>query len=161
VTRRAVCPGSFDPLTNGHLDVVRRAAAIFDEVVVAVLVNDAKQGMFSVEERVEMLRETFGEVSVANVVVDSFEGLLVDYCSARHIDVIVKGIRTGSDVGVELQMAQMNRTLTGVETVLLPTSPNWSYVASSLVKEVARLGGDVSAQVPASVLRRLNRKLTG
>jgi pantetheine-phosphate adenylyltransferase len=159
--RRAVCPGSFDPVTHGHLDVVGRAASIFDEVVVAVLVNDSKQGMFTVDERVEMLHEALAEAGVANVKVDSFGGLLVDYCAANDVDVIVKGIRTGADVHAELQMAQMNKSLTGVETVLLPTSPEWSYVASSLVKEVARLGGDVSAQVPSSVLRRLSGKLTG
>ena len=159
--RRAVCPGSFDPVTNGHLDVVRRAAAIYDEVIVAVLVNEAKREMFSVDERLEMMRDSLAEVSVANAKVDSFEGLLVDFCAANDVDVIVKGIRTAADVHAELQMAQMNRSLTGVETVFLATSPQWSYVASSLVKEVARLGGDVSAHVPTSVLGRLNRKLSG
>ena len=159
--RRAVCPGSFDPVTYGHLDVIRRAAAVFDEVVVAVLVNDAKRGMFAVGERVEMLHEALAEDGVSNVKVDSFEGLLVDYCAANDVDVIVKGVRTGGDLPGELQMAQMNRGLSGVETLFLPTSPRWSYVASSLVKEVARLGGDVSGEVPTSVLRRLNRKLTG
>src|SRR4051794_15730708 len=102
--RRAVCPGSFDPVTHGHLDVVGRAASIFDEVVVAVLVNDSKQGMFTVDERVEMLHEALAEAGVANVKVDSFGGLLVDYCAANDVDVIVKGIRTGADVHAELQM---------------------------------------------------------
>jgi pantetheine-phosphate adenylyltransferase len=159
--RRAVCPGSFDPVTNGHLDILRRAAAIFDEVIVAVLVNEAKRGMFAVDERMEMLREALAEAGASNAKVDSFEGLLVDFCSANDVDVIVKGIRTAADVHAELQMAQMNRSLTCVETVFLVTSPQWSYVASSLVKEVARLGGDVSAHVPTSVLARLNRRLSG
>jgi pantetheine-phosphate adenylyltransferase len=159
--RRAVCPGSFDPVTNGHLDIVRRAASLFDEVIVAVLVNEAKHGMFTVDERLEMLREALTDAGVSNVKVDSFEGLLVDFCSAHDVDVIVKGIRAVGDVDVELQMAQMNRSLSGVETVFVPTSPEWSYVASSLVKEVARLGGDVSSHVPAPVLGRLMRRLSG
>ena len=159
--RRAVCPGSFDPVTNGHLDVIRRAAGLFDEVIVAVLVNEAKRGLFSVDERLEMLREALAESADSNVKVDAFEGLLVDFCSANDVDVIVKGIRASGDIDLELQMAQMNRSLTGVETVLLPTSPEWSYVASSLVKEVARLGGDVSAHVPSSVLGRLRSRLSG
>lgn len=159
--RRAVCPGSFDPVTNGHVDILGRAAAMFDEIIVAVLVNEAKRGMFAVDERLEMLQEALAAAGVTNVKLDSFEGLLVDFCSVNQVDVIVKGIRTAADVQVELQMAQMNRSLAGIETVLLPTSPQWSYVATSLVKEVARLGGDVSAQVPASVLARLNRKLSG
>jgi pantetheine-phosphate adenylyltransferase len=159
--RRAVCPGSFDPVTNGHLDVIRRAAGMFDEVIVAVLVNEAKRGLFSVDERLEMLREALAESADSNVKVDAFEGLLVDFCSANDVDVIVKGIRAAGDMDFELQMAQMNRSLTGVETVFLPTSPQWSYVASSLVKEVARLGGDVSAHVPSSVLGRLSSRLSG
>jgi pantetheine-phosphate adenylyltransferase len=159
--RRAVCPGSFDPVTNGHLDIVQRAAGLFDEVIVAVLVNEAKRGMFTVDERLEMLREALAEAGVSNAKVESFEGLLVDFCSANQVDVIVKGIRAAADLGLELQMAQMNRSLTGVETLFVPTSPQLSYVASSLVKEVARLGGDVSAHVPSSVLDRLRRRLSG
>jgi pantetheine-phosphate adenylyltransferase len=159
--RRAVCPGSFDPVTNGHLDVVRRAASLFDEVIVAVLVNEAKRGMFTVDERLEMLREALAGAGVSNVKVDSFEGLLVDFCAANDVDVIVKGIRAVGDLDNELQMAQMNRSLSGVETVFVPTSPQWSYVASSLVKEVARLGGDVSGHVPPSVVDRLRRRLSG
>jgi pantetheine-phosphate adenylyltransferase len=159
--RRAVCPGSFDPVTNGHLDIVQRAASLFDEVIVAVLVNPAKHGMFPVDERLEMLREALTDAGVSNVKVDSFEGLLVDFCLANDVDVIVKGIRAVGDVDNEVQMAQMNRSLTGVETVFVPTSPQWSFVASSLVKEVARLGGDVSSHVPPSVLGRLMRRLSG
>jgi pantetheine-phosphate adenylyltransferase len=159
--RRAVCPGSFDPVTNGHLDVIRRAAGLFDEVIVAVLVNEAKRGLFPVEERLEMLREALAASGDSNVKVDSFEGLLVDFCSANDVDVIVKGIRAAGDIDTELQMAQMNRSLSGVETVFLPTDPQWSYVSSSLVKEVARLGGDVSTHVPSSVLGRLSSRLSG
>jgi pantetheine-phosphate adenylyltransferase len=159
--RRAVCPGSFDPVTNGHHDIVRRAAALFDEVIVAVLVNEAKRGMFTVDERLEMLREALSDAGVSNVKVDSFEGLLVEFCSANDVDVIVKGIRAAGDVDFEVQMAQMNRSLSGIETVLVPTSPEWSYVASSLVKEVARHGGDVSSHVPPAVLGRLGRRLSG
>jgi pantetheine-phosphate adenylyltransferase len=159
--RRAVCPGSFDPVTNGHLDIVRRAAALFDEVIVAVLVNDAKRGLFTVDERLEMLREALTAAGVSNVKVDSFEGLLVEFCSANDVDVIVKGIRAAGDVDFEVQMAQMNRSLSGIETVLVPTSPEWSYVASSLVKEVASHGGDVSGHVPPAVLGRLRRRLSG
>jgi pantetheine-phosphate adenylyltransferase len=159
--RRAVCPGSFDPVTNGHVDIVRRAASLFDEVIVAVLVNEAKRGMFAIDERIEMLREALAETGVSNVKVDSFDGLLVDYCAANDVEVIVKGVRVSADLDTETQMAQMNRSLTGVETMFLPTSPQWSFVASSLVKEVARLGGDVSAHVPTSVLGKLNRRLSG
>jgi pantetheine-phosphate adenylyltransferase len=159
--RRAACPGSFDPVTNGHLDVVQRAAGLFDEVVVAVLVNESKRGLFTVDERLDMLRESTAELGLANVRVDAFEGLLVDFCAANDVNVIVKGLRAAGDFDFELQMAQMNRGLSGVETVFLPTSPEWSYVASSLVKEVARLGGDVTKHVPPAVLDRLRRRLSG
>ncbi|MGI8993255.1 MAG: pantetheine-phosphate adenylyltransferase [Nocardioidaceae bacterium] len=155
--RRAVCPGSFDPLTVGHLDVVTRAAGLFDEVVVAVLVNDSKSSLFSVEERVGMLRR--GVADLGNVAVDSFEGLLVDFCRDRDVTAIVKGVRSGVDLGYEVQMAHMNERLAGVQTVLLPTAPDLSFVASSLVKEVARFGGDVSSLVPSYVLEPLRRRL--
>ena len=152
----AACPGSFDPVTNGHLDVIIRAARLFDEVRVAVLVNPSKQGMFSLDDRVEMLREATSDVG--NVTVESFDGLLVDYCRARAVDVIVKGVRAPSDVESELAMAQMNHRLSGVETVLIPTSPQWSFVASSLVKQVATGGGEVSSLVPDSVAARIARR---
>ena len=152
----AACPGSFDPVTNGHLDVIIRAARLFDEVRVAVLVNPSKQGMFSLDDRVEMLREATSDVG--NVTVESFDGLLVDYCRARAVDVIVKGVRAPSDVESELAMAQMNHRLSGVETVLIPTSPQWSFVASSLVKQVATGGGDVSGLVPNGVAARIARR---
>ena len=150
----AVCPGSFDPVTNGHLDIVDRASRLFDEVTVAVLVNPAKRGLFDVEERLAMLTEVTAEF--ANVSVTAFEGLLVDFCRERGIVAVVKGLRAVSDFDYELQMAQMNAALVpGVETVFLPTSPQHAFVASSLVKEVAALGGDVSGLVPAPVHDRL------
>ena len=157
--RRAVCPGSFDPVTNGHLDIIERAAAIYDEVVVAVLVNQTKHGLFSIPERQEMLREV--TKPYGNVVVDSFQGLLVDWCETHQIPVIVKGLRAVSDFDYELQMAQMNHRLKGVETLFMTTNPLYSYLSSSLVKEVAKYGGDVSGLVPEAVVRRLSERLTG
>ena len=155
--RRAVCPGSFDPVTNGHLDIIRRAAGLFDEVTVGVLVNPNKQSLFSVDERITMLRDVVAGLD--NVKVEAFEGLLVDFCRDHDIDAIVKGLRAVSDFDTELQMAQMNASLSGVETVFVPTSPEWSFLASSLVKEVARFGGDVSGLVPSEVLTRLTERL--
>lgn len=155
--RRAVCPGSFDPITNGHLDIVERAGAIYDEVIVAVLVNQAKSGLFSVSERMDLIREVLGNDT--NIVVDSFSGLLVDYCAAKEIPVIVKGLRAVSDLDYELQMAQMNHRLAGVETLFMTTNPLYSFLSSSLVKEVAMYGGDVSALVPPAVVRQLTARL--
>ncbi len=155
---KAVCPGSFDPVTNGHLDIVTRAARVFDEVVVAVLVNDAKRGLFSVDERVGMLAEAVSDFD--NVEVATFEGLLVDFCRDRHAVAVVKGLRSGGDFDYEVQMAQMNERLSGVQTVFIPASPALSFVASSLVKEVARFGGDVSGLVPSYVLEPLRRRLS-
>lgn len=155
--RRAVCPGSFDPPTNGHLDIVTRAAGLFDQVTVGVLVNDSKQGLFTVEERIGMLEEVVGDLP--NVDVASFRGLLVNFCRDRGIAAIVKGLRAVSDFDYELQMAQMNASLADVETVFMPTRPEWSFLASSLVKEVARFGGDVATFVPPSVHTRLRERL--
>jgi pantetheine-phosphate adenylyltransferase len=155
--RRAVCPGSFDPVTNGHLDIVQRAASLFDSVVVVVAVNRSKQTLFTVEERIEMLRETTRQYP--NVTVDSFEGLLVDFCTAHGVSAIVKGLRAVSDFDYELQMAQMNSSLADVETVFVPTSPEYSFLASSLVREVAGHGGDVSGLVPPHVLELLTKRL--
>ena len=155
--RRAVCPGSFDPDTNGHIDIVRRASSLFDEVVVAVGVNASKNRLFTPEERMEMLRDSVAEFS--NVTVDGFAGLLTSFCAERGIHAIVKGLRAVSDFDYELQMAQMNASLTDVETVFVPTSPEYSFLASSLVKEVATFGGDVSALVPAHVNARLRARL--
>ena len=155
--RRCVCPGSFDPVTNGHLDVIERASRLYDEVTVAVLVNAAKQGLFPVEERIEMLREA--TEGLGNVTIDSFQGLLVDYCRSHGIPVVVKGLRAVSDFDYELQMSQMNNRLTGVETLFVATNPEYSFLSSSLVKEVAKWGGDVSGLVPEPVLRRLGPRL--
>ena len=155
--KTAVCPGSFDPVTMGHLDVFARAAQIADEVIVAVLVNTNKSGLFSVEERIEMLREVVSEYP--NIRVDSFHGLLVEYCKANDITAIVKGLRAVSDFDYELQMAQMNYRLAGVETLFISTNPLYSYLSSSLVKEIAVHGGDVTGLVPASVHQRLSVKL--
>jgi pantetheine-phosphate adenylyltransferase len=151
--RRAVCPGSFDPPTNGHLDVIGRTAALFDEVVVAVLVNKSKKGMFTVDERMTMLREI--TEPYPNVRVDSFHGLLVDYCRTHEIRAIVKGLRVVTDFDYELQMAQMNQRLSGIDTLFMSTSPEYGFVSSSLVKEVATFGGDVGHLLPESVYRQL------
>ena len=153
--RRAVCPGSFDPVTNGHVDVIARAAALYDELVVAVLVNPGKAGLFTVEERMELLRDAVAELP--NVTIDSFQGLLVDYCAAHDIPVIVKGLRAVGDFEYELQMAQMNRELAGIETLFVPTAPQVGHLSSSLVKQIATFGGDVSSLVPKAVLERLLR----
>jgi pantetheine-phosphate adenylyltransferase len=158
MTLTALCPGMFDPVTNGHLDIVRRAAVLFDRVVVAVVENPSKEPLFPTDERVSMLEE--GVSDLPNVEVDSFSGLLVEYARRKGIGIIVKGLRAVTDFDYELQMAQMNRQLTEMETCFIPTSPNWSYLSSSLVKEVARLGGDVSGLVPDHVLGRLKEQLS-
>jgi pantetheine-phosphate adenylyltransferase len=155
--RRAVCPGSFDPVTNGHIDIVARASTLFDEVVVAVGVNKSKNRLFTPEERIEMLRESCRGFD--NVTVDAFEGLLTTFCQQRGIRAIVKGLRAVSDFDYELQMAQMNSSLAEVETVFVPTSPEYSFLASSLVKEVAAFGGDVSGLVPPHVHALLEARL--
>jgi pantetheine-phosphate adenylyltransferase len=154
--RRALCPGSFDPVTNGHIDIIGRVAQLYDEVVVAVFVNQSKSSMFSVEERLKMLTEVTADYP--NVTIDTFEGLVVDYCRVHDIPVIVKGLRAVSDFDYELQMAQMNRGLAGVDTLFLPTNPEYSFLASSLVKEIAKWGGDVSSLVPPTVLTRLQER---
>ncbi len=156
--RRAACPGSFDPVTNGHIDIVARASALFDEVVVAVGVNKSKNRLFTPEERIAMLKEACSPFD--NVRVDAFSGLLTTFCQDNGIHAIVKGLRAVSDFDYELQMAQMNASLTEVETVFIPTSPEYSFLASSLVKEVAAFGGDVSGLVPDFVLTRLTDRLT-
>ena len=153
----AICPGSFDPITFGHLDIIGRASALYDEVVIAVLVNHTKASLFTVEERIEMIREVTREFP--NVRVDSWSGLLVEYCKAHNIPAIVKGLRAVSDFDYELQMAQMNHQLAGIETVFMSTSPQYSFLSSSLVKEIAKYGGDVSAHVPATVLTQLRARL--
>ncbi len=155
--RRVVCPGSFDPVTNGHLDVISRAAALYDEVTVAVLINKTKASLFTVDERIAHLREATS--GYANVIIDSWHGLIVDFCRQREIPVICKGLRAEGDFGYEQQMAQMNHRLAGVETVFVSTNPAYSYLSSSLVKEVATYGGDVSGLVPDGVNRQLTERL--
>ncbi|MET8578327.1 pantetheine-phosphate adenylyltransferase [Streptomyces sp. NPDC005012] len=155
--RRAVCPGSFDPITNGHLDIIARASRLYDEVYVAVMINQNKKGLFTVEERMELIREVTADC--ANVVVESHHGLLVDFCKQRDIPAIVKGLRAVSDFDYELQMAQMNNGLSGVETLFVPTNPTYSFLSSSLVKEVAAWGGDVAHLVPPTVLTALTDRL--
>jgi pantetheine-phosphate adenylyltransferase len=154
---RVVCPGSFDPVTNGHLDVISRAAALHDEVVVAVLINITKKSLFSTDERVDMLREVTRELG--NVRVERFHGLLVNFCTANGINAIVKGLRAVSDFEYEMQMAQMNYRLAKVETLFMTTNPQYSFLSSSLVKEIATYGGDVSGLVPEQVLGRLRTRL--
>lgn len=153
----AVYPGSFDPVTNGHLDIIRRAAVLVDELVVAVLVNTSKNPLFTLEERVELLRQATADIP--NVRVDSFSGLLINYMKHHDIPLIVKGLRAISDFEAEFQMALMNRKLSpGAETIFLMTANENSYLSSSLVKEIYRLGGPVDALVPEVVSRLLEDK---
>jgi len=157
LTRTALYPGTFDPVTNGHLDIIGRAAGLFDEIVVAVLVNKSKRSLFGVDERIAMLEEVtapFGNVSIG-----SFHGLLVDYCREHDIRAIVKGLRAVTDFDYELQMAQMNQRLSGVDTLFMSTSPEYSFVSSSLVKEVATYGGDVAHLLPEPVHRRMIERI--
>jgi pantetheine-phosphate adenylyltransferase len=149
----ALCPGTFDPVTNGHLDIIERASRHFDRLVVGVLQNPSKAPLFSVEERVSLLKEVTAEFR--RVEVGSFSGLLVEYAAQQGATVIVKGLRAVTDFDYELQMAQMNHRLGDVETFFIATNPVWSYLSSSLVKDIARLGGDVEGLVPGVVKERL------
>ncbi len=153
----ALCPGSFDPPTNGHIDVIKRTAGIFERVVVAVVHNPSKAPLFTAEERVGLLQIVLRDIP--GVEVASFSGLLVDFAVERQVEVMVKGLRAVTDFDYELQMAQMNHTLSGVDTMFIPTSPEWSFLSSTLVREVARLGGDVEPLVPPSVFQALKEKL--
>jgi pantetheine-phosphate adenylyltransferase len=157
VRRRVVCPGSFDPVTNGHLDIITRMTGIFDEVVVAVGKNAGKNGLFSYGERMDMIRDVTGHLP--NVTVEAFEGLLVDFCAERDIRAIVKGLRVVGDFDYELQQSQMNHRLAGIETLFVATNPLYSFISSSLIKEVCSLGGDVSGLLPESVLAKLTDRL--
>lgn len=153
----AVCPGSFDPITMGHLDIIVRTAARFDELIVAVIDNPNKHSLFTIEERVALIEAEAAQLS--HVRIASFQGLLVDFCREQGVSVVCKGLRAVSDFEYELQMAQMNRRIGGVETLFMPASPEHSYLSSSLVKEVARLGGDVGGMVPVRVEEALRSKL--
>jgi pantetheine-phosphate adenylyltransferase len=157
--KRAVCPGSFDPITYGHLDIIERASAQFDEVIVAVGNNRAKEGYFTVEERMAMIAETTAKFG--NVKVDSWKGLLGEYCKANNIDVIIKGLRAMSDFDYELQMAQVNLQGSGVESMFMATSPAHSFLSSSLIKELAHYNGDVSSMVPPVVNSALKAREAG
>lgn len=149
-----MCPGSFDPPTNGHLDVIYRTLEVFDRVVVGVVHNPQKTPFFTAAERVSLLEELVD----GRAEVEAFEGLLVDFARSKGVDAVVKGVRVVSDFDYELQMAQMNWTLAGIETFLMPTNPQWGYLSSSLVREVARLGGDVDSLVPANVAKALKER---
>lgn len=153
---RACFPGSFDPITNGHLDIVDRACRVFDEVLVAVLENPAKRSLFTIEERINMLEES--TTTLPKVTVASFSGLTVDFCRAHDAHVIVRGLRTVSDFDFEEQMAQMNARM-GIETAFMVTSPSFSYLSATLIKEVVSYGGPVTGLVPDLVVRRLEEKL--
>jgi pantetheine-phosphate adenylyltransferase len=157
MTSGAVCPGSFDPVTLGHVDIFERAAAQFDEVIVAILVNPKKRGMFDIDERIAMINES--TTHLPNLQVESGSGLVVDFVRARGLTAIVKGLRTGTDFEYESQMAQMNKHIAGVDTFFVATTPRYSFVSSSLAKEVALLGGDVTELLPEPVNRRLAEKL--
>ena len=157
--RRAVCPGSFDPITYGHLDIIERASRHFDEVIVAVLENRTKSSLFTVAERISMITEVTKKYT--NVIIDSWSGLLVEYCKSNDVQSIVKGLRAVSDFEYELQMAQVNLQGSGVETMFMATSPTHSFLSSSLVKELAHYGGDVSSMVPSSINEALKRRVAG
>ena len=157
--KRAVCPGSFDPITFGHLDIIERASSQFDEVIVAVLENRTKASLFTVGERMEMARKTTSKFK--NVKVDSWHGLLVDYCKENSIQAIVKGLRAVNDFDYELQMAQVNLQGSGVETMFMATAPTHSFLSSSIVKELAHFGGDVSSMVPGVVNDALKARVAG
>ena len=160
--RRAIYPGSFDPVTNGHLDIIERGCKLFDEIIISILVNPEKKPFFTVEERREMLKEVLTTIKQGDceVRIDSFEGLLVNYAVAQQADVIVRGIRAISDYEYELQMALMNRRLEpGIETVFMMPAETYSYVSSRLVKEVFQLGGTVEGLVPPAVEKRMKEKM--
>ena len=160
--RRAIYPGSFDPVTNGHLDIIERGCKLFDEIIISILVNPEKKPFFTVEERRAMLAEVLTSINQADceVRIDSFEGLLVNYAVAQQADVIVRGIRAISDYEYELQMALMNRRLEpGIETVFMMPAETYSYVSSRLVKEVFQLGGTVDGLVPHAVEERMKEKM--
>ncbi len=155
--RRAVYPGSFDPVTNGHLDVIERARKLFDEVIVAVAHNDEKQALFSLEERLQFLQDSIGKID--RVRIAQFDGLLVEFATAQKASAVIRGLRAVSDFEFEFQMALMNRKLeAGVETIFLMPKEEYTYLSSRIIKEIARLGGDISSFVPPVVSKALARK---
>lgn len=160
MTRRALYTGSFDPMTNGHLDIIRRSSKMFDELIVGVIVNPNKNPLFTKDERVEMIKEITADLP--NVKVDSFEGLLADYVNRNHFDAVIRGLRATTDFEYEIQMAQMNARLfsDGIESVFLMTSPEYSFISSSMIKEVVSLGGCVDGLVPEMILNRIKEKYT-
>jgi pantetheine-phosphate adenylyltransferase len=157
--KSAVCPGSFDPVTYGHLDIIERASVHFDQVIVAVLANRSKSSLFTSEERIDMIRENTKHLP--NIVVDSWYGLLVEYCRTNGVNTIVKGLRAVTDFDYELQMAQINYQAARVETMFMATSPTHSFLSSSIVKELAHFGGDVSTMVPPNVDEALRKRVAG
>ncbi|MFV0532300.1 MAG: pantetheine-phosphate adenylyltransferase [Cumulibacter sp.] len=157
--RTAVCPGSFDPLHNGHVDIIARAAKVFDEVIALSLVNPSKKTLFTLQERQQLVLETAAEAGLDNVRVDSMSGLLVDYCTQNNVSAIVKGLRVATDFDYEIQMSQMNHKIAGVETLFLTTNPEHSYISSSLVKEVATNGGDVRGFLSRAAYDALMKRL--
>ncbi|HAF02893.1 MAG TPA: pantetheine-phosphate adenylyltransferase [Spartobacteria bacterium] len=158
--RRAIYPGSFDPITNGHLDVIERARKLFDEVIVAVAHNDEKEALFSLEERLQLLKDSVGKIDKVRIA--QFDGLLVEFAVAQKASAVIRGLRAVSDFEFEFQMALMNRKLeTGVETIFLMPKEEYTYLSSRIIKEIARLGGDVSSFVPPAVSKALVRKFAG
>jgi pantetheine-phosphate adenylyltransferase len=158
--KRAIYPGSFDPVTNGHLDVIERGRKLFDEVIVAVAHNDEKQALFSLEERLHFLEQSIGKID--NVRIAKFEGLLVEFAMAQQASAVIRGLRAVSDFEFEFQMALMNRKLEGnVETIFLMPKEEYTYLSSRIIKEIARLGGDVSSFVPPVVGKALSKKFAG
>lgn len=158
MTKRALYTGSFDPMTNGHMDIITRASKMFDELVVGVIVNPNKNPLFTKEERVEMIKAV--TAPLPNVRVEAFQGLLADYVNANHFNAVVRGLRATSDFEYEIQMAQMNACLfdKGIESVFLMTSPKYSFISSSMIKEVVSLGGSVDKLVPTIILERIQEK---
>ena len=154
----ALCPGSYDPPTNGHIDVIERAARYFDKVVVAVIANPSKEPLFTLDERKDLLADALSHVD--NIEISSFDGLLVDFAKTRDLSIVVKGLRAISDFEYELQMAQMNSTLLpGMDTLFITSNPSWAFLSSSLVKEVAKYKGDVEGLVPAGIAKALADRL--
>ena len=156
---RAIFPGSFDPLTNGHLDVIHRGMNLFDELIIAVGRSPVKNQLFTPEERVEMISELIDEESMPGVSVESFEGLTVEYAARKKADVILRGLRSLTDVQYEFQLAMTNRAVAGIETIFIMTSERYGFTSSTLIREVASLGGDLSNLIPQNIHERLKKRL--